>query len=102
VNSRVARLSPHIVRQLTSWSIKAFIRLECRDYARFDWRIGSDGLPRLLEVNPNPGWVWDGHLRKACRVLGWSYKRMLKEILKVAESRLNKSRTSLTPLISLH
>jgi D-alanine-D-alanine ligase len=102
VNSRPACLAPHIVKQLTSWSVKAFIRLECRDYARFDWRIGSDGLPRLLEVNPNPGWVWDGHLRKACRALGWSYKRMLKEILKAAESRLNKSRKSLMPLISLH
>lgn len=73
--------------QLVRWCRALFVRLGCRDYARFDWRLGRDGVPRLLEANPNPGWVWDGHLRKACRYHGWSYQRMFIEIIAAAERR---------------
>ncbi|MEM2701434.1 MAG: D-alanine--D-alanine ligase, partial [Nitrososphaerota archaeon] len=77
--------------QLVRWSRSLFVRLGCRDYARFDWRLGRDGVPRLLEANPNPGWVWDGHLRRACQYHGWSYRRMLLEILAAAERRYASS-----------
>ncbi len=66
-------------------------RLECRDYCRFDWRLDSEGNPKLLEVNPNPGWCWDGHLAKMAEIEGISYTEMLKTILKVAERRLKLS-----------
>ncbi|BAJ50825.1 D-alanine-D-alanine ligase [Candidatus Caldarchaeum subterraneum] len=87
VNSIPVELPHRLREQLIWWCRKLFAMLECRDYARFDWRLGSDGVPRLLEVNPNPGWVWDGHFAKACLVLGWSYRRMLHEILRAAEKR---------------
>ncbi|MEX2719841.1 MAG: hypothetical protein Q6362_000275 [Candidatus Wukongarchaeota archaeon] len=38
-----------------------------------------------LEVNPNPGWCWDGHLAK---IAGMSYAKMLEAILRAAEERL--------------
>ena len=69
--------------------LKLFERLECRDYARFDWRFNSDGNPKLLEVNPNPGWCWDGHLAKMAKFAGLSYTNMLELILKSMEQRLN-------------
>lgn len=69
--------------------LKLFERLECRDYTRFDWRLDSEGIPKLLEVNPNPGWCWDGHLAKMAKLAGFSYSEMLKMILKSAELRLN-------------
>lgn len=68
-------------------SLKLFTRLECRDYARFDWRLDAEGNPKLLEVNPNPGWCWDGHLAKMANYAGISYKEMLKLILEAAEKR---------------
>jgi len=70
---------------------KLFERLECRDYCRFDWRLDSKGSPRLLEVNPNPGWCWDGHLAKMAKIAGILYDEMLKMILQAAERRLNLS-----------
>jgi len=70
-------------------SRKLFERLECRDYARFDWRLDGEGQPRLLEVNPNPGWCWDGHLTKMAHFAGISYHQMLEAILKAAACRLN-------------
>ncbi len=87
---------PEVVRsQIVRWSRALFVRLGCRDYARFDWRLGHDGVPRFLEANPNPGWVWDGHLRKACRYHGWSYRRMFLEILAAAERRYATSSNGL-------
>lgn len=64
-----------------------FQRLGCRDYARFDWRLDAGGNPYMLEVNPNPGWCWDGHLAKMCKLAGMSYPQMLGLILKSAEQR---------------
>jgi D-alanine-D-alanine ligase len=68
--------------------LKLFERLECRDYCRFDWRLDSEGIPKLLEVNPNPGWCWDGHLAKMAAIDGMSYDNMLRTILEAAEKRL--------------
>jgi len=73
--------------------------LECRDYCRFDWRIGKDGIPKLLEVNPNPGWCWDGHLAKMASLEGISYQDMLGLILAAAENRLGREKTRVNPRI---
>ncbi len=73
---------------LERWCLLLFERFECRDYARFDWRLGSDGVPKLLEINPNPGWVWDGHLNKMANLAGISYPELLRRIIEAAEKRL--------------
>jgi D-alanine-D-alanine ligase len=67
--------------------LKLFERLECRDYCRFDWRLDALGEPHLLEVNPNPGWCWDGHMAKMAKIAGMSYADMLGAILRAAEER---------------
>lgn len=68
--------------------LKLFRRLECRDYCRFDWRLDSNNNPKLLEVNPNPGWCWDGHLVKMAKLEGISYSNIIEEILKATENRI--------------
>ncbi|MBI4651498.1 D-alanine--D-alanine ligase, partial [Candidatus Desantisbacteria bacterium] len=68
--------------------LKLFERLECKDYARFDWRLDSKGNPKLLEVNPNPGWCWDGHLARMAKFAGMTYTEMLEAILRASEQRL--------------
>ncbi|MBN1525646.1 MAG: methyltransferase domain-containing protein [Spirochaetales bacterium] len=83
-----AELPEETERFLVASCLKLFSRLDCRDYARFDWRIDKHGTPRLLEVNPNPGWCWDGHLAKMSRISGVSYPEMLGLILKSCEKRL--------------
>lgn len=80
---------PEETRQfIESCSLKLFERLECKDYVRFDWRLDGDGNPKLLEVNPNPGWCWDGHLAKMAKFAEISYKEMLKMIIDTLERRL--------------
>ena len=82
-----AELKPEVVEIIESCSLKLFERLECKDYARFDWRLDAEGNPKLLEVNPNPGWCWDGHLAKMAKYAGMLYKDMLQNILEAAEKR---------------
>ena len=73
---------------VTNYCLALYGRLECRDYARFDWRLDAEGNPRLLEVNPNPGWCWDGHLAKMAALIGISYSGMLGAILDAAIQRI--------------
>ena len=73
--------------------IKLFQRLGCQDYARFDWRLDANNTPRLLEVNPNPGWCWDGHLARMAALAGMSYSDMLMAILNACDERLNVSQS---------
>lgn len=83
-----ANLPENIERQLVEHCVKLMERLECWDYARFDWRLDVDGEPKLLEVNPNPGWCWDGHLAKMAKLVDLSYADMLAAILRATEQRL--------------
>ena len=88
IKSVHADLPKDTKQSIIEWCIELFKRLECLDYVRFDWRLDAKGHPRLLEVNPNPGWCWDGHLAKMANIRGLSYKEMLKAILRATEERL--------------
>jgi D-alanine-D-alanine ligase len=88
IGSVRAQLPEETERFVAECSLKLFERLECRDYCRFDWRLSADGQPKLLEVNPNPGWCWDGHLAKMAGIAGISYVQMLEAILNAAEQRI--------------
>jgi D-alanine-D-alanine ligase len=88
IKSIAAQLPEDTEKFIVECCLKLFERLECRDYCRFDWRLDLEGNPRLLEVNPNPGWCWDGHLAKMAKIAGMTYPEMIEDILKAAEQRL--------------
>jgi D-alanine-D-alanine ligase len=88
IKSIPAQLPDETQKFIEECCVKLFERLECRDYCRFDWRLNADGAPKLLEVNPNPGWCWDGHMAKMAKVADMSYSDMLRAILRAAEQRL--------------
>lgn len=85
-----ADLPPQTRQAIIDDSLTLFERLECRDYARFDWRLHADGSPKLLEVNPNPGWCWDGHLAKMAALVDVNYSAMLGKIFRATERRISK------------
>ncbi len=66
-----------------------FERLQCRDYARFDFRTGADGEIKLIEVNPNPAWSSAGKLALMAGFAQKTYSQMLEMILESARRRLN-------------
>ncbi len=75
-------------RSLYDYSVRLFGRLECRDYARFDFRFDANNVPKLLEVNPNPGWCWDGKFNLMNEMAGNSYRDLLELIINAAQQRL--------------
>ncbi len=79
--------SEEVQRALIDGSVRLFERLGCRDYARFDFRADAQGVPKLLEVNPNPGWCWDGKLNLMAEFAGFAYRDLLRMILEAAQQR---------------
>jgi D-alanine-D-alanine ligase len=95
-------------KQIVEHCMRMSERLETRDYTRFDWRLDEDGNPFLLEVNPNPGWCWDGHLAKMAKFGGYDYAKLLEQILLAATQRIssvyngNKSHEVESPVLELN
>lgn len=87
IRYRKADLDDDRRRELVDWSIKLFERLGCRDYARMDFRADGSGQLKLLEVNPNPGWCWDGKMNLMAGFAGMRYADMLRLVLEAAQSR---------------
>ncbi len=87
IKYKEASLSDDTLRIITDHSLLLFERLDCRDYARIDFRADSDGLIKLLEVNPNPGWCWDGKLNFMAGFAGLSYADLIRMIIEAAQDR---------------
>jgi D-alanine-D-alanine ligase len=92
---REAAIDEDTRRRLVDYSNILFERLGCRDYARFDFRADAEGEIKLLEVNPNPGWCWDGKLNLMATMAGLRYSDMLKLVLEAAQERIAQQRPSL-------
>ena len=91
IRYKEATLDDETQRKLIHFSNRLFERLECRDYARFDFRTDAEGRIKLLEVNPNPGWCWDGKLNLMAGYAGMEYWQLLEMILQAARERIGIS-----------
>lgn len=85
-----ASLSEQDHRNIVDYAKKLFVKMECKDYARFDFRADAAGQIKLLEVNPNPGWCWDGKLNFMAGFAGISYSDLLAKIINAAVERLKQ------------
>ena len=83
-----AHLTDELRTSLFDYSNLLFERCCCCDYARFDFRCDAEGNIKLLEVNPNPGWCWDGKMNFMAEYAGLKYKDLLLLILEAAQERL--------------
>jgi D-alanine-D-alanine ligase len=87
IRCRKAEIGEAEARHMENAAVALFGVLGCRDYARFDFRAGTDGVIRLLEVNPNSSWCWDGKMAIMAGIAGMSYPGMLQAILDCAWKR---------------
>ncbi len=88
IKFRRARLDAATERRMGAWCEMLFRRFGLRDYARFDFRVASDGRPKLMEVNPNPAWASDGKLAFMSGFAGLTYAQMLAAIVDAAIARI--------------
>ncbi|MBI4042318.1 MAG: methyltransferase domain-containing protein [Deltaproteobacteria bacterium] len=87
------KLSLEERQTMIDYSLLLYERLGCRDYARFDFRADENGTMKLLEVNPNPGWTWDGKLAIMAEFDGIPYHEMLGMIFDAALERAEKMKS---------
>ena len=94
IEYRQAELDDDVRRQMVDWSITLFERLGCQDYARIDFRTDASGQIKLLEVNPNPGWCWDGKMNLMAGFGGYRYADFLRLVLEAAQQRCATTKNS--------
>jgi D-alanine-D-alanine ligase len=83
-----AELPIDVQEKLQKSCIQLWDRFSCRDYCRFDFRASKDGQLKLLEVNPNPGWCWDGKFAHMAKLDGIEYEKLIEMILETSWKRL--------------
>jgi len=89
-----ARLDSDTMRNIKGWCALLFERLGLRDYGRCDFRTDAEGNIKLMEVNPNPAWCWDGKLAKMVGFLGEGHSGLLRRILEAAQQRCFATRST--------
>ncbi len=87
ISFRPAALDNATQHQVKEWCASLYDRLQLRDYARFDFRADRDGRLKLMEINPNPAWCWDGKLAHMGKLAGLSHGELLDLIIEAAEQR---------------
>lgn len=78
-----AKIDEKMQRMLQDTAVKCYKILNCRGYARVDFRF-DDGKLYVLEMNPNPDISADAGLANAAKANGWDYKELVKRILNYA------------------
>jgi D-alanine-D-alanine ligase len=88
-----ARLEKKTLQRIQEYSLKAFAVLECRDFSRVDFRVGPDGTPYFLEINPLAGLnPRSSDLVIMGTLVGLKYNALIGSILDAALGRSHESR----------
>jgi D-alanine-D-alanine ligase len=75
-------------KRIAEVALRSYKALDCRDVSRVDVRMGRDGVPYFLEVNPLPGLSPSyGDLPIMARRMGWEYARLVGAIFDSALAR---------------
>jgi D-alanine-D-alanine ligase len=82
-----ANIDETIRHKISVPAAKAFTLLGCQGYARVDFRMGSDNVPQIIEVNPNPDLSPGYGVALQSKIAGMSYARMIERIMQLAMER---------------
>ncbi|MDH5364473.1 MAG: ATP-grasp domain-containing protein [Dehalococcoidia bacterium] len=82
-----ARLEQKVLRNLEISGLNAFEALGCRDFARLDFRVSSNGVPYFLEINPLSGLGAHSDLVIMAKRMGWTHQELICAVLDAALAR---------------
>jgi len=86
-----APLSERLKKKIQVTALESYAAMNCRDYARVDIRLTNDGVPYVIEVNPNPDISSDSGFARAAAASGISYDDLLYTIANFALIRKKKN-----------
>ena len=76
-----------VLDRLEGASLGVFNALGCRDFSRVDFRVGRDGRPYFIEINPLPGLGSYSDLIIMTGKLGWTHEGLINAVLEAAGER---------------
>ena len=81
-------LEPVLEAELARLAVRAFETLDCRDFARADFRLDREGRPVFLEINPLPTFATDGTFAILAELEGVALDEMLGRCVRAGLRRL--------------
>jgi D-alanine-D-alanine ligase len=85
-------LDEELEAELQALTLRLFDHLDCRDFARADFRVDADGQPWFLEINPLPTFAPDDTFAIIAELMGRDYIDYLAEIFQRGLERLEGQR----------
>jgi D-alanine-D-alanine ligase len=92
-----APLGSAMTKQVQQAAEAAFAACGCRDYARVDFMLGSDGALYLLEINTLPGMKETSLLPMSARCAGLDFTALVRELVLPALRRFQLAAASVHP-----
>ena len=71
-------IDPELRGALTETAARVWSAVGARGYMRVDARLDESGVPRVLDVNPNPALGQSGGIRDAAIAAGWPWERFVR------------------------
>jgi D-alanine-D-alanine ligase len=81
------QLNDKVLAAISAASLKVFRVLGCRDFARIDFRVGPNGTPYFLEINPLPGLASYSDLVIMAQKMGWTHQGLIQAVFEAALRR---------------
>jgi D-alanine-D-alanine ligase len=82
------KLDEELEGELRELARRAFAALECRDFARADFRLDAGGRPVFLEINPLPTFAIDGSFAILAEIEGRALEQLLADVIAAGLRRL--------------
>ena len=79
-----AQISDEEIEAISHTAATAFTLIGCCGYARVDMRMDDEGIPNVLEVNPNPDITPGYGVARQARAAGMNYDQFIGQILSMA------------------
>lgn len=80
-------MDPVLRQRVSEAALGAFRALELRDYGRVDVRLGPDGVPYVIDVNPNCDLSRHAGFARAAQAGGYGYEDLIAHLVTLASAR---------------
>lgn len=82
-------LDPDLEATLQDYALRVYTKLECKDFARADFRVDATGQPWFLEINTLPTFAPDGTFAIIAEIMNRPYESFLADVLARGLQRLD-------------
>jgi len=80
-------IDAELEERIKKLALEVFEGLECRDFARIDFRVNLEKQIYALEINPLPSLARDDYFAMVAELMGISYERMINMMFEAALDR---------------